>query len=315
MPEFAFARHETFYIRDGWLYKGITAIDRDPLFFMLDIAPQELGLGKNMVKSLRYWMVATGLAVEKSQADGRGQELTHFGRLVLDHDPHQELDGTLWLLHYHLVQNEQGATAWYWFFNHYVPTKFHREEFVERLNHWVNLRSQEVKSVKSLERDFDCLIRTYVPNIRNKNPENTLQSPLTALGFFSEIDHHDENSDRVKRFRLNSMKSSNIPPLIFLYVMLKSQQHERENAQQVSLTDALREPKNIGRVFNIGSQVLEELLIRLKDAYPHFEVKLVRTGGLDQLTLPDVSPEDVLETFYTRNKDKEDTRVWSFHTN
>ncbi|MCL4256675.1 MAG: DUF4007 family protein, partial [Anaerolineae bacterium] len=205
--------------------------------------------------------------------------------------------------------------SWYWFFNHYVPTKFNREEFIERLTHWVNLRSQEVKSVKSLERDFDCLIRTYVPSLRNKNPENTLQSPLTSLGFFSEIDHHDENSDRVKRFRLNAMKASNIPSLIFLYVLLKSQQNERENAQQVSLTHALREPKNVGRVFNIGSQTLEELLLRLKEAYPDFEVKLVRTGGLDQLTLPNVAPEVVLETFYTGNKDKEDTRTWSFQIN
>ncbi|MDX2078982.1 MAG: DUF4007 family protein [bacterium] len=309
MSGFAFARHETFYIRDGWLYKGILAIDENPLFFSHEDAPQRLGLGKNMVKSLRYWMIATGLAKERTQSEGRGLELTRFGSLVLAHDPHQELDGTLWLLHYHLVANREIATAWYWFFNHYVPTKFHREEFMERLTQWVNLSSEEVKSAVSLSRDFDCLVRTYMPNLRNKNPENTLQSPLSSLGLFTEIDHHDEKADHIKRFRLNAMKANNIPPLIFLYVMLKSQ---GVNAQQISLTNALREPKNVGRVFNIGSQTLEELLIRLDETYPEFSIDLVRTGGLDQLTLPNVAPEEVLEIFYTRNKDSEDVRVWSF---
>src|SRR5688572_19515103 len=110
-----FAKHETFYIRDGWLYKGIQAIQADPLIFAKEDAPQILGLGKNMVRSLRYWMVATQLVEEKLTKYGKEQRLTQFGQLVAQYDKYQEFDNTLWLIHYHLATNYQDATAWYWF--------------------------------------------------------------------------------------------------------------------------------------------------------------------------------------------------------
>jgi hypothetical protein len=112
MAGLTFAKHETFYIRDGWLYKGIQAIQTDPLIFANEEAPQILGLGKNMVRALRYWMTATQLAEESATKYGKEQTLTEFGKAVAEFDKYQELDGTLWLLHYHLATNYKDATAW-----------------------------------------------------------------------------------------------------------------------------------------------------------------------------------------------------------
>lgn len=53
--------HETFFIRKGWLSKGLKHIVESPDVFVSKVnnPMDELGIGANMVKSLRYWMQAT----------------------------------------------------------------------------------------------------------------------------------------------------------------------------------------------------------------------------------------------------------------
>src|SRR5438105_15368193 len=116
----AFAKHETFYVREGWLFKGMAAIKKaeeaghPPTIFLDPDAPERLGIGQNMVKALRFWMQATGLTEEQLEDRQRTQHLTIFGSRVWDYDRYLEDDATLWLMHYHLVCNEAFATTWYW---------------------------------------------------------------------------------------------------------------------------------------------------------------------------------------------------------
>ena len=58
----AFGRHETFHLRFAWLSKGFAAFQKNSeLFEDLDAATVTLGVGKNMVQAIRYWMRATQL--------------------------------------------------------------------------------------------------------------------------------------------------------------------------------------------------------------------------------------------------------------
>ncbi len=313
-----FAKHETFYVRDGWLYKGLKAIREDEMMFLSDDAPQRLGLGKNMVRALRFWMQATGLAYEKLLKRGKAQFLTPLGEAILNYDPYQELEGTLWLLHHQLICSKDHATAWYWFFNHYIPLNFTRQDFVERLGQWVNTQSDENESLPaegSLIRDFDCLIHTYVPSQRDRSPEDLMESPLASLGLIASVEQQDEESKRVRHYRLLSSQATTVPPLVFLYILLKRQEDEREGAKQVALTVALREPMNVGRTFNIGIQTFEEIVGYLQDHHPDLAVTLTRTGGLDLINLPDIKSDDALKAFYERHTIAEDVRVWSFPLN
>src|SRR6266704_1925676 len=104
-----FAKHETFYIRAGWLFKGMAAIKRAedaghlPTIFLDADAPERLGIGQNMVRALRFWIQATGLAEERFEERQRVQHLTPFGELVWEYDRYLENTTTLWLLHYHLA--------------------------------------------------------------------------------------------------------------------------------------------------------------------------------------------------------------------
>lgn len=53
-----FRAHETFFIRKGWLSKGMKYVKiKNDIFVAKDENPMDLlGIGSNMVKSLRYWL-------------------------------------------------------------------------------------------------------------------------------------------------------------------------------------------------------------------------------------------------------------------
>ena len=57
----SFSGHETFPFRYTWLKKGVDAVMDDPAVFTSDRSTITLGVGKNMVRSIRHWCNAAGL--------------------------------------------------------------------------------------------------------------------------------------------------------------------------------------------------------------------------------------------------------------
>lgn len=282
-----YGKHESFHIREGWLSKGMEAIRRDPRALRRKSAPMDLGLGRNMVRALRFWLVATGLA----RTTRPGQVLTPFGEMVWRYDRYLEDEGTLWLIHYHLACSEDNATAWYWFFNHFAYSVFDQETFVEELGQWaLNYENRKPVARRTLERDFQVLIRTYLPSGRDRSPEDLMESPLAELGLLEALDG--------KRYRLLQPAPDRLHPLIVLRVLLQRRPGEPRTERQIGLTQVLREPMSVGRVFNLGAAGLIEILNRLEIQYPEYAVRLIRTAGLDQLTLPETEPMAVLERYY-----------------
>lgn len=57
----AFGRHETFALRYSWLTKGYqkNVASKKEDVFTSDNATVELGVGKNMVAAIRYWLRAS----------------------------------------------------------------------------------------------------------------------------------------------------------------------------------------------------------------------------------------------------------------
>lgn len=294
----SFAKHQTFHIRDGWLRKGMVAVKNDPGIFLSEKAPEQLGLGVNMVGALRFWMVATGLTEKEYENRRRVQHLTSFGKRVLEYDEYLEEDGTLWLIHYHLAKNPAEATTWYWFFNHSAKLVFDKEQFVSELDFWIRQTESKEVSRRSLERDFDCFLRTYLPSDRALSPEDTIECPLSALELLSADNTKDEKR---KTYRFLKPSVARFHPLIALYVIKRWQKEERFNAPQITFGDVLRSPANAGRVFNLDASSLSELFGRLNEEHPDFSVYLTRTEGLDTLSLPNVSSEAILDAYYVDN--------------
>ena len=53
--------HESFILRDGWLTKGIQAVEKDSGVFSKNSGTDVLGVGTNMAKAIRYWMRTAGI--------------------------------------------------------------------------------------------------------------------------------------------------------------------------------------------------------------------------------------------------------------
>ena len=196
-----FRAHETFFIRKGWLYKGLKNVLKDPSVFVskeknpIDV----LGLGSNMVKSLRYWMKATKLTKEPSfRGKSSYQELQKFAKIIYDHDRYFEELGTLYLIHYMLATNSDLATSWYVFFNEFKQKEFDKDDFKNAIYIYVDKHlAKESKNFlrpaeSSVEDDFNCLINSYVPrkklNPTRVNPESNIECPLDELGLIDVID-------------------------------------------------------------------------------------------------------------------------------
>lgn len=82
-----FRAHDTFFIRKGWLNKGMKHVhNRADVFVARDENPTDiLGIGTNMVKALRYWLQAVGVTQEPA-AGRRIQHFTDLGALIYEHD-------------------------------------------------------------------------------------------------------------------------------------------------------------------------------------------------------------------------------------
>ena len=272
-----FSRHETFFFREGWLTKGMRFVAGDnPRVFQEKNAMEQLGIGNNMVKSLRYWMQATGLTIETGK---KAQELTSFGQLVFKYDPYLEDELTLWLLHYHLITNKAMATTWYWFFNEFLFKDFDEGMLLQNLSHWAHEEGAEMSDA-SLKRDVDCLISTYLPrkNEQAVDPENNICCPLTELGLMEAIP-----DGRRRRIRLTQVDVKKIPLEAFLYVLF-DQLGEREQGElcYLDIEQLLSGCGQLGKVFLLGLGELIAVLEKLQEAgWLH----VLKTAGLNQISL------------------------------
>ena len=98
MGRYSFSGHESFFCKPLWLKKAYDAMNEGVNFSSPD-AVAALGVGKNMVASIRFWSRAFGLSTNDIP--------TPFAVSIFDtdkgYDPYLEDEGTLWLLHYYLL--------------------------------------------------------------------------------------------------------------------------------------------------------------------------------------------------------------------
>ena len=271
-----FRGHETFFIRKGWLSKGLKNVVQDPSVFMgNNTNPMDvLGIGSNMVKSLRYWLQAVGLTVEPTSGR-REQTLTQLGAVVVQNDPYIEELGTLWLLHYCLAKNIKDATAWYYFFNEFKLAEFEKEDFLRQISAYLRMNYGDV-SERSLEDDYNCIINTYLP--KNKynpdkiQPESNIDCPFGELELLEVVDR------KGKIYRKISPNREMIHPLIILAVIID----QASNKKEIKISDIQNGVCNVGKVFNLDIITLTALLYELELlGY----LKVVRTAGLDVVKL------------------------------
>ena len=179
----SFGRNESFPLRFGWIAKGLKALNDNPRIFNREDATVILGVGKNMVASIRYWLQATGVAVRNGKTNAL--EPTPMGQVAFGDggDPYLEDEGTIWLLHWLLATNPDHATAIYWFFNHFHKPRFTGVEVATALTDFVRHEVSSKVAATTLKRDAQLVLRMYSRTMGGTRMtlEDALDSPLAML--------------------------------------------------------------------------------------------------------------------------------------
>ena len=164
-----FSGHETFPFRYPWLKKGFDAVDADGAAFLRDDAIAVLGVGKNMVRSIRHWCLAAGIIQEVTGDDAKRSgnlEPTAFGRKIFATvdglDPYLEDPATLWLIHWQIASNQSRSSTWYWSFSHFNEPEFTLDALSAAVFRWAQTLPGKKVAPISIHRDAECFLLTYV---------------------------------------------------------------------------------------------------------------------------------------------------------
>lgn len=183
-----FSGHESFACRYAWLPKAYRGLIETPrLFTDEDEAMVVLGIGKNMVRSLRFWVQAMGVAAPD---DAKGLKPTAFGDAVFGvggHDPYLEDPRTLWLLHWNLASRDDGPLfAWRYLIGHWPMPEFTRSEALREFQRISNRHGLEHSPV-TLGQHLDVFLHTYHPGRTAAGVEDSLDGPLVELGLLATV--------------------------------------------------------------------------------------------------------------------------------
>lgn len=286
--------NESFNIREGWLRKGMRCIQEYPTLFSRDDAMEILGVGSKMVKSIRYWLKATGLTTEPSTV-GKTKEhvLTKdFGNIVDTYDPYFDDVFTLFLLHYNIVKNAEGlSVVWDIFFNQYEGQDFTKDYMVEKCKEELHKRLAEgVTFSDSLFAD-DCasILRMYNATDAVEDPEESLGCPMVELGLIRK------SANKKGTYVKTPPARELLDKLAVLYVILDN---IGEGKESVSIESLINDPNNIGKVFNLDRVLVNEYLDQLRvSGY----ITLNRTAGLDMVYInTDRTPQGIMREYYEK---------------
>ena len=274
----AFGRHETFPLRYGWLSKAFRAIEVDPTILRDDRAIADLGVGRNMVDSMGYWLRACRLVEPSTEVVP-----TELGQLIFAHDgvdPYLEDEATIWLLHWLICSNPTQATSWYWFFNKFHKVEFSAEEIQTALIDYVKdqVKQKRPKSPATLKSDAILLPRMYARSSISKSKpiEDALDSPFTLLGLVSQ-------SGRQRFFSSAPQQRDALPAEIMGFAVIELL--DALSVESLLLEDLLYSRGDLpapGSIFRLTEQALIAKLEQLVDAYPAY-FRLDDTAGLHQL--------------------------------
>lgn len=284
-----FSGHETFHCKEQWLTKGVQLFDyKEVDAFNDDIfAIAELGVGKNMVKSIHHWLKAFGWI----NTDG---EITPIARKIIEKDIFLENESSVWLLQYHLCKEEY-ASIFKIIFLDYFADKVTQEFSEKSVINYINRRLQQngTKSVSenTLSSDFNVFLKTYVAPVKNiKTVEDDFNAPLLQLNLISKTNRRNESGELV--YKVNLGEQSSISPYLFMYFISDS----FENETVVNL-DSIR--KILGSFLCLTLDSLENLISQICNLDNRFVYK--DDAGIKQLQIKTNTPDfkqDLLSSIY-----------------
>ena len=258
MSEFQFSGHETFPLRQLWLMKAVKEASLSEKK-SIEESMIDLGVGKNMVASIRFWGKASGMVDPKT---GKPSIIGHsiFGdEHSVGLDPYGESLNTAWLAHWNLTKQSSSLTAFWFVFNYINKPSISRAELQEELSVYANNRNWKVSS-SSIKRDIEVFLRSYVPNLtgRNKQSNEEFVEPLLGdLGLLSATSRDTVSFHRSER--------ATLPNALFAYCLLDYWNSTSHHTATLDLTKILHGIGAPGKVFRLTENSIVDRLSALEE--------------------------------------------------
>ena len=276
-PVYRFSGHESFSCRYAWIPKAVEAIQNDPCVFSnIDDAMVQLGLGKNMVQSLRFWVQAMRVAEPSS---GNGLQLTDFGMQVFGPsglDPYLEDITTLWLLHWQLCSHDENPLfAWHFLFNRYQEPEIVRSNVLEAIER-ESLKLARPLAKATLAQHFDIFMHTYVPTRGAKNEilEDNLDCPLVELGLIENNGQKINWQGKLEfAYCFNREPKPDLSIGALLYAVDDYWRRHKPDEETLSLSELTTGIGSPGQVFKLPEDEMRSCLAQFNEWDEDFEYK------------------------------------------
>lgn len=256
-------RHESFSIREGWIAKGIKTIKKNPKVFSSQNATDILGIGNNMVKSLKYWMIATRII----DVSSKNIKLSEFGELLDKYDEYLDDDFSWWMLHVMVALNIEEFYVLNVFFNKCVMQTFSKENLFEIISK--RLYSKNIKfNENTLVDEINMIIKTYCIDEKIDNPENNFVCPLSNLELIKKIGKNSYVRNKP------SVKKLNYLVVYFLILNLIKE------SDAMSIDDMLNAENGPSKILNLDKNLLNDYLDELRS---NKLIDINRTAGLNMV--------------------------------
>ena len=302
----SFSGHQTFPFRYTWLKKGVDAVTlkkgvdavtENPTIFLSENASVTLGVGKNMVSSIRHWCQVAGLI--KTDPHERGRFVpTPLGEAIFSDengfDPYLDDPATLWLIHWKIATNINQATAWYWAFNIFRENQFTPDIFKKQLPEWAQQQKTSMRpaSENTLQRDIQCFIRTYCHSRHTTAVlEESFDCPLVELNLIVELPERN-------RYEFQRGKKETLPTQIFAATLAAFWAARFAERDALPFSELMYAPLSPGRIFRLDEETMTIYLESLNEVTKG-ALQYDETAGLKQVyQYRDLDPIELLERYY-----------------
>ncbi|MCK4408217.1 MAG: DUF4007 family protein [Bacteroidales bacterium] len=292
MISYKFSGHESFPLKHFWPLKG-TQFLNESHSFSEPTAVVHLGVGKNMVSAIKFWLRSLGLTDENDNIQKIADYL--FGEN--GRDKYIEDIGTIWLLHYYLVKTNR-ASIYNLIFNEFSKeriefTKANLLGFLKRTTLKVN---SSYLNVNTINMDISVFLRNYL-NPKFKDSKINIEDDYSGLFFDLELITHykKENTENKIQdyFILNRDFRDKLPVEIFLFTILDNNNYENS----ISFNELLTGYNSPGNIFLLNKEGLFSIIQQLIKKYSF--ITYSQTAG-NQLIQFSEKPDkfEILNSYY-----------------
>lgn len=282
---YTFSGHETFPCRNLWLKKGYDFVAEGN--FNAPDAVVRLGVGKNMVSSIRFWLKVFGIT-----KDDQPTELARH--LFADNgwDPYCEDELTLWLLHYQLVKTDEASLYKMVFLDYQRRNREFDKQQLQGFVEAICKRDGYDVNNSTLAKDINVLLQNYVypENVTDPEKCSNLLMNLHLIRYIGKEMRINERNAEIYGFA--DVKPENVPEGAVLYALLDCMHREKTLSNDV-LSD-------VALTFCVSMNNLAKILEHLAQRYPDVITYTDNSGIRNVHFADDVNAMKILENYYRK---------------